>query len=263
MRRSLRPVSSARSSGFSLVELTIVVVILGVLAMVGVPKYFQVTERSKAAEAFNYLQHVSKAQAMYEARHGIYAKDLGKLGLGVPPLKFFEVGRLSSLDWETSWQLRLRRSGASQGFGNYTVAWNQDGFSPERSSIAKGISPVGIGGKLVASGSSRGNTQPRTPQPTGSMEWDRGEPLNFEDYRDRMFEANSLDYTKGEDPYLDIMLWYLNITENWFNGGSETQEQTNDRFFEMDAEDYEQGENRWMDFILGWHFSYTSRRMGW
>jgi len=59
------------------------------------------------------------------------------------------------------------------------------------------------------------------------------------------------------------MLWYLNITENWFNGGSETQEQANERFFEMDSEDYKQGENRWMDFILGWHYSYISRRLGW
>jgi type IV pilus assembly protein PilA len=263
MLRFRRTRSSARQAGFSLVELTIVVVILGVLAMVGIPKYYQVTERSKASEAFNYLQHVGKAQAMYEARHGIYAKDLGKLGLGVPPLKFFEVGELSSLDWQSSWQLRLRRSGAAQGFGDYTVSWNQDGFSPERSSIAEEVSPVGIGGKLVASGSSRGNTRPRTPQPTGSLEWDRGEPQSFGEYRDRMFEANSLDYKRGDDPYLDIMLWYLNITENWFNGGSETQDQTNQRFFDMQSEDYSQGDNRWMDFILGWHYSYTSSRLGW
>ena len=193
MFRPLRTAASILQPGFSLVELTIVVVILGVLAMVGIPKYYQVTERSKAAEAFSYLQHVSKAQAMYKARHGIYAKDLGKLRLGVPPLKFFEVGRLSGLDWEQSWQLRLRRSGASQGYGNYTVAWNQDGFAAERSSIAKEVSPIGMGGKLVASGSSRGNARPRTRQPTGSLEWDRGESQSFGDYRDRMFEANSLD----------------------------------------------------------------------
>lgn len=263
MRIFCPPVSRSRQAGFSLVELTIVVVILGVLAMVGIPKYYQVTERSKASEAFVYMQHVAKAQAMYEARHGIYAKDLGKLNLGVSPLQFFEVGTLSSTNWETKWQLRLRRQGASQGFGAYTVAWNQDGFSPSRSSIAKEISPTGVGGKLVASNSSRGSSRPRTPQPTGALEWDRSEPQSFEDYRSRMFEANSLDYKQGEDPYLDIMLWYLNITENWFNGGSETQEQTNDRFFEMEADDYKQGENVWMDFILSWHYSYTSWRMRW
>lgn len=250
-------------AGFSLVELTIVVVILGVLAMMAVPKYHQVTERSKATEAFVYLQHVAKAQAMYEARNGQYANSVAKLQLGVEAPKFFQVEQMSSFNWQQSWQLRLRRVGASQGYGAYTVTWNERGFVAERSSIAKEISPTGVGGKLAASSASRGSSRPRGPQPTGSLEWKSNDPQTYSEYRDRMFAANSLDYTRGEDPHLDTMLWFLNIVENWFNRNPETQDQTNKRFFDMTAEDYTQGEDYWMDFILGWHFNWTSHRLGW
>ena len=41
--------------GFTLVELAVVIVIIGVLAAFGVPKFLKSVERSKAAEAFQYL----------------------------------------------------------------------------------------------------------------------------------------------------------------------------------------------------------------
>ena len=41
--------------GFTLVELAVVIVIIGVLAAFGVPQFLKSVERSKAAEAFNYL----------------------------------------------------------------------------------------------------------------------------------------------------------------------------------------------------------------
>ena len=50
------------SAGFSLVELTIVVVILGVLSMMAVPRYQTAVERAKAAEAFTYLSQIEGAQ---------------------------------------------------------------------------------------------------------------------------------------------------------------------------------------------------------
>ena len=263
MRSPRAPRRYRAQAGFSLVELTIVVVILGVLAMMAVPKYHQISERSKASEAYVYLQHVAKAQEMYQARHGQYANKLAKLGLRLEDPSFFEVGELASVDWQTTWQLKLQRSGASQGYGAYTVAWDEGGFAPERSSIAREISPTGTGGKLTASSASRGSSRARGPQPTGSLNWESNSPQSFEQYRERMFTANSLDYEEGEDPYLDTMLWFLNIVENIFNRSNETQEQTNERFFGMTAEDYAQGEDDYLDFILQWHYSYTSYRLGW
>ena len=48
-------------SGFTLVELAVVVVIIGVLAAFAVPRFMASVERSKAAEEFNYLSSVQAA----------------------------------------------------------------------------------------------------------------------------------------------------------------------------------------------------------
>jgi type IV pilus assembly protein PilA len=58
--------------GFTLVELAVVIVIIGVLAAFGVPQFLKSVERSKAAEAFNYLSAMRSAQERYLAKNGIY-----------------------------------------------------------------------------------------------------------------------------------------------------------------------------------------------
>ncbi len=130
------------TAGFSLVELTIVVVILGVLSMMAVPRYQTAVERAKGAEAFNYLAQIGAGQERHNARTGEYAQAIAQLDVKVPTPKHFSVGTFTSYDWQTQWELRLTRSGASSGFGNYTVTWNQDGFERSRSSIAKDLIPV-------------------------------------------------------------------------------------------------------------------------
>lgn len=134
--------AAAGKSGFSLVELTIVVVILGVLAMMGVPRYQKVVERAKAAEAFTYLAQIEGAQERHNARTGTYAKHLGQLDVAIPSPKHFRVANFTSYNWQTQWELKVSRSGASSGFGAYTVTWNQDGFQRARSSIHTDLLPV-------------------------------------------------------------------------------------------------------------------------
>ncbi len=132
----------AGKGGFSLVELTIVVVILGVLAMMGVPRYQKVVERAKAAEAFTYLAQIEGAQERHNARTGQYATTLSKLDISMKNPNHFSVGGFTSYNWQTQWEMRLTRRGASSGFGAYTVTWNQDGFQRARSSIHTDLLPV-------------------------------------------------------------------------------------------------------------------------
>jgi len=139
----LRQSNAARGqAGFSLVELTIVVVILGVLSMMAVPRYRTAVERAKGAEAFTYLAQISGAQERHNARSGEYAKKMGQLDIKMSSPKHFKVGNFTSYNWQTQWELRLTRQGPSSGYGNYTVTYNQDGFKRSRSSIKTELLPV-------------------------------------------------------------------------------------------------------------------------
>src|SRR5438552_17887119 len=84
--------------GFSLVELAVVIVIIGVLAAFGVPRFIKSVERSKAAEAFSYLAAVRSAQERYHSRQGTYATSLDDLDIKFATPKYFTVGSVSAGD---------------------------------------------------------------------------------------------------------------------------------------------------------------------
>ena len=140
--KTYRQHTAQGSAGFSLVELTIVVVILGVLSMMAVPRYQTAIERAKAAEAFTYLSQIEGAQERHNARTGEYAKNAKQLDIKMDVPKHFRVGTFSSYDWQTQWELRLIRQSVASGFGNYTVTWNQNGFVRGRSSIKTDLLPI-------------------------------------------------------------------------------------------------------------------------
>src|SRR5258708_17868802 len=78
--------------GFTLVELAMVIVIVGVLAAFGVPRFLKSVERSKAAEAFGCLAAVASAQERYQAQNATYSNDITLLDLHLAPLTYFTVG---------------------------------------------------------------------------------------------------------------------------------------------------------------------------
>src|SRR5579863_996110 len=96
-----RPVSGMRTrKGFTLVELAVVIVIIGILAAFGVPKFLQSVEKSKAAEAFNYWSAVQSAQERFIAQNGIYftgtagdASTTPNLDIVLPKLQYFSAGQ--------------------------------------------------------------------------------------------------------------------------------------------------------------------------
>ena len=61
--------------GFTLIELIIVIVIIGILASIGIPQYQKVVDKSKAAEAVNALGSIRRAQLAYKAVEGGYANS--------------------------------------------------------------------------------------------------------------------------------------------------------------------------------------------
>jgi len=126
--------------GFTLVELAVVVVIIGILAAFAVPKFLNSVERSKAAEAFNYLSTVQTAQERYHARQGTYSATMEALDVDLPVLEYFDspgIGESDPQTLQTEWTMTLSRKGASAGFGAYTVVFNQDGFDDATSTITE------------------------------------------------------------------------------------------------------------------------------
>ena len=151
--------------GFTLVELAVVIVIIGVLAAFGVPKFLASVERSKAAEAFNYLSAVRSAQERYIAKEGKYCAVVTDLDIVQASPKYFAPGSItvetggttagSGTDTSavgaggSTWTLTLTRKSESSSYGEYTVTFTQDGFDTGNSTImADGTSiicPVGGG----------------------------------------------------------------------------------------------------------------------
>jgi type IV pilus assembly protein PilA len=131
----------SNNEGFTLIELAVVVIIIGVLAAFAVPRFRNAVERSKAGESFNYLATTRAAQERYHARMGTYSDDMSKLDIKLSTPTYFSIGTIEagkSGSLEDSWKLTLTRSGASAGYGAYTVAFTEDGFDkdPTASTIA-------------------------------------------------------------------------------------------------------------------------------
>ena len=133
-----KPKVEMNSKGFTLVELSVVIVIIGVLAAFAVPKFRSAVERSKCGEALNYLSSVASAEERYAARQGTYISDLTQLDIKMPAPKYFSVGAVqagSTGDLEDSWSLTLTRLGASSGYGAYTVVYTDQGYDTQNSTL--------------------------------------------------------------------------------------------------------------------------------
>lgn len=133
-----------RRKGFSLVELAVVVIIIGVLAAFGVPRMLQAVERSKASEAFGYLSSVRSAQERYQAREGKYATTTDDLDISQSSPKYFDLGEIEIEEGvENAWSMTLTRKEGSSGYGQYKVVFTQEGYDSENSDIPDDVNPLG------------------------------------------------------------------------------------------------------------------------
>jgi prepilin-type N-terminal cleavage/methylation domain-containing protein len=72
------------SSGFTLIEITLVIVVLGILASLAIPRYLIVVERGRAAEAHKALGVIRDMELVYFVENNIYTDSIAELGLNYP-----------------------------------------------------------------------------------------------------------------------------------------------------------------------------------
>jgi len=75
--------------GFTLLELIIVVIVIGILASIALPRFIRVAERARIAEAKSVLDALRSAQMRYAAQWNAYTGNPALLDTPPPPAKYF------------------------------------------------------------------------------------------------------------------------------------------------------------------------------
>lgn len=83
-----------QQKGFTLVELVVVIVIVGILAAVAIPKFTRASHKAKASEFPTVLTQIYTAEGAIEAETGSFvaadaATFTDNLGVTIPGSKFF------------------------------------------------------------------------------------------------------------------------------------------------------------------------------
>lgn len=70
--------------GFTLLELVVVVIILGILATLGFTQYTKMVEKGRTAEAKMILGQIRTAEAAYQQQYGAYTSDITAISVSAP-----------------------------------------------------------------------------------------------------------------------------------------------------------------------------------
>ena len=131
LRARIRQGSPVSRSGFTLIELIVVVLIIGIMAGIAVPTYNQTVEQGRAQEAVDLFISLRGAQARYLQKYGAYcfAVDFACPGFDVIPSALQNFNDPTVLApgpgaGAPSWTLTLTRNIATPLYGAYTIKYD-------------------------------------------------------------------------------------------------------------------------------------------
>ena len=90
---------SSTKTGFTLVEIMAVIVILGIFSTVALLNYSKTIEQSRAEEGKEILMNLYRAQTAYAIDHsGGFTLILSNLDVTIPTLRYFDAPTLNTFD---------------------------------------------------------------------------------------------------------------------------------------------------------------------
>ena len=81
-----------KTRSFTLIELLIVLVIIGIVAILAIPQYEMVREKAIATEALKVMDQIKDAESVYKAEAGTYMSCgpiISLLGIEIPESKYW------------------------------------------------------------------------------------------------------------------------------------------------------------------------------
>ena len=77
--------------GFTLIELTIVLLLIGILATIAISTYRMMTNKARMTQAKTVLDHLAKTEAIYFSDHDRYTDNIVLLDFDPVKYNFYEV----------------------------------------------------------------------------------------------------------------------------------------------------------------------------
>ena len=119
--------SGKRSSGFTLLEVMITVAIVGILAAIALPSYFEFVTRSKIIDGTNKLSNFRAAMEKYFLDNRIYVTVAGGGVCGIPdpvPVLTADYFQINCVGTDTTYVITATGI-ASRGMGGFVYTLTQ------------------------------------------------------------------------------------------------------------------------------------------
>jgi len=89
-------------AGFTLIELLIVVVIIGILATIAIPKFTNSKGKAEEAAIRSDLRNLATAEEAYFYDNSVYATSLGALDYNMSPGVTVAIGSANATGWSAT-----------------------------------------------------------------------------------------------------------------------------------------------------------------